>query len=793
MMIAEHLCALALKPLFDAACSATGLDRSTLGRVIDIVTAQLSDPSQRLPNALARSCERAWCALETAIAGPTWAGWLGSFLTGGREQEALGRQIKAFIDQNPIAEPGGPTWNRNDCLREIQEVRRKKLIRATPSNLAQFAAPAFLVRSDDVAIQGLIGELQQAGYRSLVLLLQVRPAVSGPPLLVLATRYFFRREIEQDSVLASSYQASLLEQLSSNQAARFLSLAAAFQQTGEQLTALLDNALKVLEEIADRTRRIEKSTLNIEQEQQRQGKQLADLYHLVAGLKNSLGGAGGELKTREVLATPAESAQDQVIAGLQRFRELPAAQQQQMPALLNELGKLLATTGKFGEAARLFREASGLVTDEGARAETHYNTYRALLERRKTWPEALTALREAAQLDRTRFALFPLDTYEPECVVDVAATGVTFRCRTVDKRPTLIKALGEQELDRPPEAVFQEAVLLQKVRHDGVVKPGARGYVNPAARARPWLELEYVAYPTLEDSLKGKPGLPAHELVPLAVQLADVLAAVHQAGALHLDLRPSNVLVARVDNAWRLKLTGFGMALPRGRSPAASLLTRQHSLTATQVAESLEYAAPEQRGQDDVAPNARADVYGFARLCCFALFKTPQPQLQHWRKLKTRSLAALLDECLSEQPQRRPATMEDVLSRLKKMKPQKPRGQRGQQAATTKRAGRGVRLVVERGTAPGQEFALRPGENVIGRAHEQPVEIDLEKQEAEDRVECSRRHACVTSRGRTLTVEDLGSTNGTLVNGSRVFPKERRRLKANDILQVGTVRLRVLR
>lgn len=53
----------------------------------------------------------------------------------------------------------------------------------------------------------------------------------------------------------------------------------------------------------------------------------------------------------------------------------------------------------------------------------------------------------------------------------------------------------------------------------------------------------------------------------------------------------------------------------------------------------------------------------------------------------------------------------------------------------------------------------------------------------------SGRHAQFKLMGQNLFVEDLGSTNGTLVNGTRIMaPKA---LKNNDVVNVGDVSIRV--
>ena len=49
----------------------------------------------------------------------------------------------------------------------------------------------------------------------------------------------------------------------------------------------------------------------------------------------------------------------------------------------------------------------------------------------------------------------------------------------------------------------------------------------------------------------------------------------------------------------------------------------------------------------------------------------------------------------------------------------------------------------------------------------------------------SREHACIFGQGRTIMVEDLGSTNGTLLNGKRLDPYMPETLKHGDQLQLG--------
>ena len=76
----------------------------------------------------------------------------------------------------------------------------------------------------------------------------------------------------------------------------------------------------------------------------------------------------------------------------------------------------------------------------------------------------------------------------------------------------------------------------------------------------------------------------------------------------------------------------------------------------------------------------------------------------------------------------------------------------------------------------GQRLPLQPGENILGR-DEADIQIDSPT--------VSRRHARIRISGTEAVLEDLGSKNGTLVNGERVLTVVR--LKDGDEVQVGSV------
>jgi len=56
----------------------------------------------------------------------------------------------------------------------------------------------------------------------------------------------------------------------------------------------------------------------------------------------------------------------------------------------------------------------------------------------------------------------------------------------------------------------------------------------------------------------------------------------------------------------------------------------------------------------------------------------------------------------------------------------------------------------------------------------------------------SRRHACIRKTGDAVTVEDLGSTNGTELNGRKLAPHQPEAAYAGDIIALGDTQIKLL-
>lgn len=91
-----------------------------------------------------------------------------------------------------------------------------------------------------------------------------------------------------------------------------------------------------------------------------------------------------------------------------------------------------------------------------------------------------------------------------------------------------------------------------------------------------------------------------------------------------------------------------------------------------------------------------------------------------------------------------------------------------------------MRLIVLNAREP-QAFLLRPPEVVIGRGRDCDLRIRAR--------DVSRRHCRIVFHATHVTIEDLGSTNGTLVNGQPLAGSVA--LRSGDLIQIGSAKLKV--
>jgi serine/threonine protein kinase len=140
----------------------------------------------------------------------------------------------------------------------------------------------------------------------------------------------------------------------------------------------------------------------------------------------------------------------------------------------------------------------------------------------------------------------------------------------------------------------REASILQALVHPGIVRILD---VGQDEGERSFTVMELLRGETLEARIARGP-MPIAELRPIALAIAETLAAVHAHGVVHGDVKPANVFLPG-SGPFPIKLVDFGLSKIEG----LERLTRTGELTGTPA-----YMAPELlTGQGEV--DGRVDLY----------------------------------------------------------------------------------------------------------------------------------------------------------------------------------------
>jgi serine/threonine protein kinase len=177
----------------------------------------------------------------------------------------------------------------------------------------------------------------------------------------------------------------------------------------------------------------------------------------------------------------------------------------------------------------------------------------------------------------------------------------------------------------------------------------------------PWLATSYVAGPSLSEAVRNSGPLTAWSLLALAAGLAKSLTAIHAAGVVHGDLKPSNVLLAP-DGP---RVIDFGISQAAEAAPLAR---------AGLVVGTPSFMAPEQAAGEEVGP--RSDVFSLGAVLAFAAtgrkpFGAGPPAAVLDRVVRVAAdledapaeVRPLIEQCLAKDPPHRP-TAAELLARV---------------------------------------------------------------------------------------------------------------------------------
>ncbi len=196
-----------------------------------------------------------------------------------------------------------------------------------------------------------------------------------------------------------------------------------------------------------------------------------------------------------------------------------------------------------------------------------------------------------------------LSHYRIQEKIGEGGMGVVYRARDERlARDVALKVLPARALDSPTarKRFHNEALALSKIDHPNI----AVVHDFDSQEGTDFLVEELIPGMSLAEILLAGP-LPEREVVHLGTQLCEGMAAAHEHGIIHCDLKPANL---RVTPDARLKILDFGLAkVLRGAGAGGTEATATASETQS-LAGTFPYMSPEQLMSERV--DERSDIWG---------------------------------------------------------------------------------------------------------------------------------------------------------------------------------------
>ena len=296
---------------------------------------------------------------------------------------------------------------------------------------------------------------------------------------------------------------------------------------------------------------------------------------------------------------------------------------------------------------------------------------------------------------------------------------------------------------------------------------------------QPFFIMELIDGPSLEEVIRrGRPD--PMQAVCWLIAVAEAVHYAHGQGIIHRDLKPANIMI---DAAGQPRVMDFGMAKILRQAAIAKLTSTKLDI----ILGTPSYMPPEQTGDHGIKPGPYSDVYSLGAIL-YALL-TGQPPYDEGSfvstvmKVRSDAQPPLARSLRPEIPE----PLERICQTCLNKRPSDRFPSAGELAEVLRRFTLAVGQAAV--TAPVSVLSLATGEliplekdvTVVGRWA--GCDLILKKKDV------SRRHCQIVRTPEQVIVEDLGSTQGTRVNGSHVTQT---RLRDGDRLEIARQVFQVL-
>ena len=257
--------------------------------------------------------------------------------------------------------------------------------------------------------------------------------------------------------------------------------------------------------------------------------------------------------------------------------------------------------------------------------------------------------------------------------IGAGGMGVVYRARDEHlERDVALKVLPPDTFDDDAarRRFRKEALALSRLNHPNI----ATVHDFDTQDGVDFLVVELISGTSLDELLLSGP-LSEKEVIRLGQQLAEGVAAAHQEGVLHRDLKPGNLRLTR--DGW-LKILDFGLAKATQRADATTELKESVGTAGT-----LPYMAPEQisRGYADartdvwaigavlyeLATGKRPFDYPTAPRVATAILTEPPPAPSSLNRDVSAGLEQIILKCLEKEPENRYHSAKEIAVDLRRL------------------------------------------------------------------------------------------------------------------------------